>query len=713
MDAYVNSLTSYLLAQSWQIALLAVIVTLISFLLRNRSAHVRYLLWLIVLAKCIVPPVYSVAVPVLPERPLMERLPNPVSPQRQVVGPIVKAVVQPHEFRLALPSTKEMVILTWLTGMFLFLLWVGSRAVRYHLWLHRRRMPVPSALAQEFHELFVGFKFKKSPRLWLTRGIAQPFVWGLFQGSIYLPADFVGLNNPQHHRTVLVHELSHVARFDAAVNLIQILAQAIFWFHPFVWWVNKKIRQEREKCCDEMTVAQLSTPPENYTEVIVEALAAERRSGHPVPSLAIVGSIKDIEERIKTMLRPGKKFYKHPTLVTITAALLLALLAVPASFVLTARAQTEPAAAQSPEFTRSIYYAASVGDIEQVRLHIANGSDVNEKTTFGDTALHYAVRYGREDVVKLLIANGADVNEKNADGDTPLHYAARYAQGPSFPSDAGNDAYKDVAELLISAGADVSAKNNYGDLSIQLALRGNLSSEKAKVLELLIAKGPTLSSIQMAAFQGDLAKVKRFLEQGISVDSRDSEGRAALHYAALHGKRDVVEFLLSQGANVNLKDKSMGFVPLHMVCGDKDIVEMLIAKGADVNAKDKYGWTPLDTAVYGQKDIVALLIRAGANVNSRYDWGQTPLFWAAQAGQADVADLLIANGAEIDARDENGRTALYHAAWWGNRDVAELLISKGANVNVRDVQGHSPLWQAKNRGNKEIAELLRRHGAKE
>ena len=91
MDAYVNSLASYLLAQSWQIAVLAAIVALISLALRNRSAHVRYLLWLIVLAKCIVPPVYSLRVPVLPERPLIEQLPRQAAPETPVMDVAVKA----------------------------------------------------------------------------------------------------------------------------------------------------------------------------------------------------------------------------------------------------------------------------------------------------------------------------------------------------------------------------------------------------------------------------------------------------------------------------------------------------------------------------------------------------------------------------------------------------------------------------------------------
>jgi len=163
-------------------------------------------------------------------------------------------------------------------------------------------------------------------------------VVSIYRGSIYLPADFVKENSNEHRRGVLGHELSHILRFDAAVNILQILAQAVFWFHPFVWWANKKIRGEREKCCDEMVIARLGAKAKDYSTAIVEMLIAEHESTRLVPSLAIAGPVKNIEERIKTIMKPGKKFYTRPSLMALTVVLLLALLFVPTVLVLTTRA---------------------------------------------------------------------------------------------------------------------------------------------------------------------------------------------------------------------------------------------------------------------------------------------------------------------------------------------------------------------------------------
>ncbi|MHC4625225.1 MAG: M56 family metallopeptidase, partial [Planctomycetota bacterium] len=160
---------------------------------------------------------------------------------------------------------------------------------------------------------------------------------------IYLPGTFSQTNGDKDRRGVLGHELSHVMRYDAAVNLLQIIAQAVYWFHPLVWWANKKIREEREKCCDEMAIARLNTRPKDYGKAIVNTLIAEHRRARPVPSLAVAGPVKNVEDRMKTIMRAGRKFYRRPTFITVVTVLFLAAAAVPTTLALTRRSAEEQA----------------------------------------------------------------------------------------------------------------------------------------------------------------------------------------------------------------------------------------------------------------------------------------------------------------------------------------------------------------------------------
>ncbi len=353
MDTYLNEVVRYLTAQSWQIAVLTVAVAAANFALRRHSAHVRYLLWLIVLAKCLVPPLYVVPLPVLPQT-VPRALPMPSQAMEELGIPSDLAPSIPRAVSLP-PATESVPFLgdlqieerrlSW--RGWLGVLWLGGagvcasmnllRAWRGQRWVRRNRKALPADVACDTADLLASYGVTRLPKIWTMRGIHQPFVWGLWRGSIYVPAGFLRLESRAHRRDVLAHELSHVLRFDPIVNSLQVFAQVLFWFHPLLWWANRRIRQEREKCCDEMAIAHLQAEPKDYSRALVEALSLQNQSHRFVPSLAIAGPARHIEERIKTMLRPGKRFYRRPSLPATIVAVTLALIAVPTTLALTNR----------------------------------------------------------------------------------------------------------------------------------------------------------------------------------------------------------------------------------------------------------------------------------------------------------------------------------------------------------------------------------------
>ena len=120
-------------------------------------------------------------------------------------------------------------------------------------------------------------------------------------------------------------------------------------------------------------------------------------------------------------------------------------------------ATPEPPTVKAPDI--SIHEAAgSGGNIEAVKQHLAAGTDVNAKDSFGMTPLLLAGAKNQKEVVELLIAEGADVNAKTESGRNPLHSAAM-------------EGHKEIAELLITKGADVNAKDALGWTPLDLARR--------------------------------------------------------------------------------------------------------------------------------------------------------------------------------------------------------------------------------------------------
>jgi len=366
MDSLLRHVQRVLVVQSWQIALLTLVIAFAAYLLRHRSAHVRYLLWLVVLAKCVVPPVYTVPLRVLPhERPrhasmatsplkLKADASKSVQGDTAVLDSAVALPMEPKAIRpiptSSMPPSQNLLdgatkvgiqdwcILIWAIGFLLYMLGNLLRVVRTNLWLLRHRRPLSPANQMAIDRLLHRYNLKVLPRIWLVDDMAQPFVWGFFRGSIYLPTTFLQIRNADHQRHILAHELSHVLRLDAVVNLSQILAQALFWFHPCVWWANRKMRLEREKCCDEMAIARLRTEAKAYSAALVDTIVQLHGSDRPAPSLAIAGPVKTLEERMRTMLRPGKRFYARPSLIVVLILGLITVVTSPTSILLTAKA---------------------------------------------------------------------------------------------------------------------------------------------------------------------------------------------------------------------------------------------------------------------------------------------------------------------------------------------------------------------------------------
>src|SRR5207247_1673092 len=87
-----------------------------------------------------------------------------------------------------------------------------------------------------------------------------PSVLGWLRPVLLLtPATAMGLT-PSELEAVIAHELAHVKRYDYLVNVFQVVAETVFFYHPAVWWTSSRIRLERELCCDDLAVRSCGDP---------------------------------------------------------------------------------------------------------------------------------------------------------------------------------------------------------------------------------------------------------------------------------------------------------------------------------------------------------------------------------------------------------------------------------------------------------------------
>ena len=282
------------------------------------------------------------------------------------------------------------------------------------------------------------------------------------------------------------------------------------------------------------------------------------------------------------------------------------------------------------------------------------------------------------------------------------------------------------------------------------------------VLMLVFFSGPRTPSISIheAAKDGNIEAVKQHLIAGTDPNFEDEfssetgntnfSGTTPLHVATGNGHKEIAEFLISEGANVNalsklvdkrMKNSPMGALepfnkpievqtsPLDLAIGNehKEMVELLIANGAELDGGESGRPIPLMAAIMkkdiGRKniEIVELLVNNGANLNAEMTVGRTPLRLAISLtrhslSQNKIARLLIEKGADVNTKTKYGSTLLHDAAGISNREIVELLINKGLDVNAKAGRGShatgiTPLYAAAAGGQMETVKLLIAKGA--
>ncbi|XP_066575943.1 ankyrin repeat domain-containing protein 50 [Amia ocellicauda] len=248
--------------------------------------------------------------------------------------------------------------------------------------------------------------------------------------------------------------------------------------------------------------------------------------------------------------------------------------------------------------------------------------------------------------------------------------------------------------------------------------------KEQEVLQLLVKAGAHVNSeddrasciVQQALERED--SIRTLLDNGASVNQRDSSGRTLLANAAYSGNLDVVNLLISRGANLEIED-SHGQTALTLAArqGHTKVVNCLIGCGANINHTDHDGWTALRSAAWGgHSEVVSALLYAGAKVDCADADSRTALRAAAWGGHEDIVLNLLQHGAEVNKADNEGRTALIAAAYMGHREIVEHLLDHGAEVNHEDVDGRTALSVAAlcvpaSKGHASVVSLLIERGA--
>lgn len=719
----------------WQSTLFALGIAALVFALRRYSARLRHALWMVASLKFLVP---FAALAMLgtqsPWRPA-EEVSARAAPQALVVASELAAPLTPvaDHWQLLLPrrdnpsrnrlfdyeSLAALLALVWLLGSCFV---AGRWLVR---WRAVRRM-LHGASATS------GVAFPAPVRV--TTQAIEPGIVGIFRPVLLLPRGIEECLTAEQMRAVLAHELCHLRRRDNLTAALHMLVEALFWFHPLVWWLGARLIDSRESACDEQVLRE-GHAPRSYGEAILRVCEHYMSSRLPCVS-GVSGS--DLRRRIERIMRrpfvarlttSGKLLLAAGAIATVATpiaagvaswrgaqgrsdyrdamaqywSVVRAGMASDRGYLCPGRSEElldrqarlagKVAGIAPGEGDRALFLAVLADSPEHTRRLLGTGATpIGDGFLLEDSLPHVAARFASPDVLQLLLEAGIDINgvaNPLGGGSTGLN-----AQTPLMVAiTAGR---MDNVDWLIRHGADTGVVTGGGTSALSLAM---VSCRDQELVTRLMRAGarPDDRAQRLAANMnfdltasnsGDAALPSRDPAQTAATASilqetpYDVATRQAhdVRAAYLRGGQcpsptDLRQEQNALRATVASLDAGDGeHVLRHAVMSRSEHdVRRLLAAGAARHA-DLMGVA----ARYADPPILQALADAGLRIRDSDGRTTSPLLVAASDGRADNVAWLLDHGADVNAGFGEGGTALTYAMPCRSQPLVDLLLRAGA-----------------------------------
>jgi TonB family protein len=281
----------------WQSTLFAIAAAVAILALRKNQASLRHHLWLAASLKFLVP--FSLLVSVGSRLATL----HGSADSQPVFYFVLRTMSQPFH-----QSQEAQSLLRWLPAMAAVLWLAGFVTVTGRWWLRWRRMatairgaaPLCHGRVEEILrrvEKSAGVRSRISLRSSQTS--LEPGIFGIRRPLLLWPAGISQHLQDAHVEAILAHEVQHVRRRDNLAAAMHMVVEAVFWFHPLVWWLGARLVEERERACDE-AVLRLGNPPEIYAESILKT--CEFCVASPLACVSGVTGA-DLKQRIVRIMR--------------------------------------------------------------------------------------------------------------------------------------------------------------------------------------------------------------------------------------------------------------------------------------------------------------------------------------------------------------------------------------------------------------------------
>jgi beta-lactamase regulating signal transducer with metallopeptidase domain len=342
----ISTVASAVLVAAGKGAVVVGLAAVVAWRMKGQTAAVRHAVWaaalgahLVLLLAAFGPgipvalPTVRVEGPVAPPSPnatttpTESARPTPSSPSVGTPDPS-RALRMTAEGRTSTnnrPTAIEMAAILWILGALAVLLRYAIGTWQVAAWARRAERVDDGAWLSLVTRTAKTMGIGRPLTLLRGGSLDVPVTWGVVYPVVLLPRESAEWDE-ERRRFVLVHEMAHVKRLDAVMQVVSQLAMAIFWFSPAVWYAAHRVRVEREHACDDQVLLQ-GTKPSFYADELLSMVQrmGSRGEAHAFAALAMARR-SEFEGRMLAILDPRaarRPMTTRATLATIVAALML------------------------------------------------------------------------------------------------------------------------------------------------------------------------------------------------------------------------------------------------------------------------------------------------------------------------------------------------------------------------------------------------------
>ncbi|MEZ6134817.1 MAG: M56 family metallopeptidase [Pirellulaceae bacterium] len=330
-------LVTHILQFSIVITLCAALIALAG----RRFPHFAFLICMLALAKCLVPPLITSPAGIFTRYSSLA-----FSPQFRTMNSSELIHLKQTEFtehntfgtsvyerresavniEPAFEGWMLAVLFIWMLGVLAIAILAGSQYARLRALIRKsRKAPAPiQALA---NSLQLQLDFRRPVSVLISDENFGPACVGFFRPKLIIPCS-ISAWSERLMSPVLAHELVHARRGDIAWGVVQFVAQAVWWFHPLVWWLGRRASLICERCCDEEVVASTHCSAGDYAESLVRVLEM-RSEFHSVPLCHAMSPSQITSQRLERLMKRYGKFSKRTSRMGWALTIVLAAILIP------------------------------------------------------------------------------------------------------------------------------------------------------------------------------------------------------------------------------------------------------------------------------------------------------------------------------------------------------------------------------------------------